>query len=82
MISGITEELIKLAVKYGFSDMPEEWKYGDNTKETKKRYVTHYSPTIFAMALDEYLAENGVTIVLDCLATNPANITIYLLQEE
>lgn len=71
MIGGISEELIQLSIKYGFDDMPEEWRNGGNTKATNRRYATHYSPTIFAMALDEYLSENGVNIILDCLATFP-----------
>ena len=35
------------------------------------RYSTHFSPTIFAMALDEYLESNNVDILLDCLMTFP-----------
>ncbi len=71
MVGGIAEELIQLAVKYGFDDLPDVWKNADNTKETTKRYTTHFSPTIFAMALDEYISESGVNIALDCLATFP-----------
>jgi hypothetical protein len=71
MIGGIAEELIQLSVKYGFDNLPDVWKNGENTEQTNKRYATHFSPTIFAMALDGYLSENGVDIILDCLATFP-----------
>lgn len=71
MIGSIAEELIRLAIKFGFDNLPEEWKDGKNSGDAGRRYATHFSPTIFAMALDEYLAENNVHIVLDCLATFP-----------
>jgi hypothetical protein len=71
MIGGIAEELIQLSVKYGFDNLPEEWRDGANRGETTKRYATHYSPTIFAMALDERVIESGIHIILDCLAVLP-----------
>ena len=73
LISGIPEELIKLAVKYGFENMATEWggKGVNPLKEGIPRYVTRYSPYAFALGLIEYLEENNVDLVLDCLATNP-----------
>ncbi len=70
MIGGIAEELIKLSVKYSFQDLPSKW---GGTSEIRKdgRYSTHFSPTIFAMALDEFLKSNNVDILLDCLMTFP-----------
>ncbi|NLK68400.1 MAG: FAD-dependent oxidoreductase [Clostridiaceae bacterium] len=71
MISGIAEELIQLSAKYGFDNLPDVWKDGNNTTQTNKKYATYFSPTIFAMALDQYLIENNVEIILDCMATFP-----------
>lgn len=71
MISGIAEELIKLSVKYGFDTLPDAWKDGENYEKVPIRYATFYSPTIFSMALDEFLMENGVDMILDCMAVFP-----------
>lgn len=71
MIGGIAEELIRLSIKYAFDNLPQEWETGENNQETSKRYATFFSPTVFAMAIDEYLKEAGVEIILDCLATFP-----------
>ncbi len=71
MISGIAEELIQLSVKYGFDTLPEGWRDGVNADKKPGRYATFFSPTVFAMALDAYLEENGVDMVLDCMAVFP-----------
>ena len=68
MISGICEELIQLAVKYCFDTLPVEWG-GKNT--VKHRYASHFSPTVFSLALDEYVIENGVKLRFDTYATYP-----------
>ena len=70
MVGGIAEELIKLSVKYSFQDLPQKWG-GNDANRADGRYSTHFSPTIFAMALDEYLKSNNVDILLDCLMTFP-----------
>ena len=72
MIRGIAEELIRLSVKYSFEDMPAEWG-GDGRfpRPNFHRYATHYSPYIFALALINYLEENGVALRFDTLATYP-----------
>ncbi|MBQ7644159.1 MAG: FAD-dependent oxidoreductase [Spirochaetales bacterium] len=70
MVGGIAEELIRLSVKYGFQDLPKKWGGKDSSREDG-RYSTHFSPTLFAMALDEFLRSNNVDILLDCLMTFP-----------
>ncbi len=71
LISGIPEELIKLCVKYGFENMPKKWGGEGVCPLDDKRYVTRYSPYVFALGLIEYLEENKVDIILDTLATYP-----------
>ncbi|MBQ8804021.1 MAG: FAD-dependent oxidoreductase [Tyzzerella sp.] len=71
MIHGIAEELIKLSVKYGFENLPEKWGGTGKNPSHHDRYATHFSPNIFALALIEYLEENGVSLRLDTLATYP-----------
>lgn len=71
MVGGIAEELIKLSMRYGFDDLPDAWINGENAEKKQGRYATHFSPTLFAIALDEYVASNQVELVLDCMATFP-----------
>lgn len=71
MISGIAEELLRLSIRYGFDDLPDIWEDGNNANKKPGRYATHYSPTIFSMALDTYLEENGVSVIFDCMAVFP-----------
>ena len=70
MVGGIAEELIRLSVRYCFQDLPQSWG-GTDTLRADGRFSTHFSPTIFAMAIDEYLRSNDVDILLDCLMTFP-----------
>lgn len=70
LIFGIGEELIRLAVQDAFDNLDPAWE--QKTGETpKRRYATLFSPTIFAMVLDEYLRENNVSVMLDSHAVYP-----------
>lgn len=69
MIGGISEELIRLSIKYGFDNMNDSWKNKEDKKEG--RFTTFFSPTIFSLALDEYTTSQGVKLLFDCLAVHP-----------
>lgn len=71
MIYGIAEELIKLSIKYGFENLPAKWGGQGVNPIHYDRYATRFSPGIFALALIEYLEENGVALRFDTLATYP-----------
>ena len=71
MVYGIGEELIRLSIKYGFDDLPEEWGGTSGFINGQGRFATNYSPTIFALAMQNYCKENGVTIRYDSLVTYP-----------
>ena len=68
MLFGICEELIQLAVKYCFDTLPVRWG-GNNTEQV--RYATRFSPTVFSLALDEFVTEAGVKLRFDTYATYP-----------
>lgn len=70
MVFGIAEELIKLSIKYSFDNLPEKWG-GSGCDKIRTRYATFYSPTVFTLALDEFVLENGVDIRFDTYATYP-----------
>lgn len=71
MIYGISEELIKLSIKYGFENLPEKWGGRGVNPIHYDRYATRFSPGIFALALIEYMEENEVALRFDTLATYP-----------
>lgn len=71
VIFGIAEELIRLAVRYGFDTLPAQWGGDKRNRSKNARYDTCYSPCLFAMALDEYLIENHVNILFDAYVTCP-----------
>ena len=69
---GIAEELLRLAISRGPQDLHPQWAQpGAQIDPDGRRYVTHFSPALFSMALDEWLADAGVDIRLDILACRP-----------
>lgn len=71
IIRGIAEEMIQLAVKYGFDNLPPKWGGHCEKREQNQRYSTFYSPTVFSVVLEHYALEEGVHLRLDTLATYP-----------
>jgi len=71
MIGGIAEELLRLAIRFGPDSLPGEWRDGEPKSPPGRRYSTHFSPTMFAMALDQAVAQCGAKILLDTLVTCP-----------
>ena len=68
VIGGISEELLQDSIKYGYDNLPEDWKTNtDENKNTKKRYMTHFSPPEFILAMEEKLIAEGVDILYDTL---------------
>ncbi len=69
LVCGIAEELIKLSYKYSFDNLSDDWK--NKNASPKGRYETFYSPTVFSLALEEYVLSNNVNLLFDTLATCP-----------
>ncbi len=69
LVCGIAEELIKLSYKYSFDNLSDDWK--NKNASPKGRYETFYSPTVFSLALEEYVLSNNVNLLFDTLATYP-----------
>ena len=61
VIGGIAEELLRLSVKYSYTDDIDHW------KENSKRYETRFNGPIYALALEELLLKEGVDILYDSL---------------
>ena len=71
MIFGIAEELIRLACKCGFNNLPSCWGGEGKNKHSNNRFSSYYSPTVFSLALDRLVRENGITLRADSLAVTP-----------
>lgn len=72
LISGVSEEILRRTVRYCMHRLPECWqKEGVWEQETADRYVTHFSPTVMSLVLQEMLLEAGVDIRYDALVTYP-----------
>lgn len=60
---GLAEELLKASIKYGPGNIPKDW----SNPNTRSRYGVKFSPSAFALALDEVLLDAGVDLWLDTL---------------
>ena len=75
LMYGLPEELLRLSIRYGPDTLPDIWKdrsvpvdmslVSSNKQDPAGgRYATYFSPTMFQLALDELLLEEGVRIRL------------------
>lgn len=71
IVKGIAEEMLRMSIKLGWDTLPDEWKDGEPSEETKVRYVTFYSPEIYALQLTKWLKDEGVHFFFDCIASEP-----------
>ena len=71
IIYGMVDELLELSIKYGYDSIPKEWRDGEPGQgKTNVRYVTRYSPYIFALAMTDLLVREGINIFFDCIVAN------------
>ena len=72
LISGISEEILRRTIRYCMHRLPSCWQEeGVWEQETTDRFVTHFSPTVMSLVLQDMLLEAGVTVRYDALATYP-----------
>lgn len=71
VVFGIAEELIKLSVRDCFDSLPLRFGGTEKSAPRRERYSTRYSPTVFSLALDEYVTDAGVKILFDTYGTYP-----------
>lgn len=71
IMNGMAYELLRLCIQYGFHDLPEGWMPPAKTSGSGKRLCTNFSHSLFAMALDEWLLDSGVKLLLDTCVTRP-----------
>lgn len=72
LISGVSEEILRRTIRYCMHRLPAAWQKEDVwEQETADRCVTHFSPTVMSLVLQEMLLEAGVDIRYDALVTYP-----------
>lgn len=71
IIKGIAEELLLLSIRYGSDDLSEDWRNEKQSTSKSRRYASHFSPTIFALALNDLMTKEGIDVRLDMLASYP-----------
>lgn len=71
IIRGMAEEMLRLAVRYGYDTIPESWRKGEPEKGELQRYTTRFSAPIFTLALTEFVTGSGADILFDTVITAP-----------
>ena len=71
IVKGMADEFLQLCIRYGYDDMPAEWKNGEPGQgNTTRRLVTHFSAPIFALVLRELMDDHGVDVLFDTVVTD------------
>ena len=71
IIFGRCEKWVRDSVKYGYDTIPKAWRDGEPKEPTDVRYLTWFSPYIFATQLTEEVVASGVDLLFDCAAIEP-----------
>ncbi len=72
LISGVSEEILRRTIRYCMHRLSPAWQTeGVWEQDTADRFVTHFSPTVMSLVLQEMLLEAGVDIRYDALVTYP-----------
>lgn len=71
MVFGIAEELIRLACRCGFNNLPQKWGGEGKYKHRDGRYSSYFSPTVFSLMLERFVRKNDVMLRFDSLAVAP-----------
>jgi len=71
LMYGMASELFQLAIAHGPDTLDDAWRSDPDHADTQKRYETFFSPTIFTLALDDWLLSSGVKLLLDTLVVRP-----------
>ncbi len=71
IIFGLAEEFLRYSIQYGWCRMPDEWRNGEPKQPTEVRYIASFSPNIFAVALTEFFAAEGIELLFDVTVSTP-----------
>ena len=65
IMNGMTYELLQLCMRYGFHTLDDCWKDGAVKADTKERVCTFFSHSLMTLALDTFVLDAGVNVLLD-----------------
>ena len=72
LISGIAEELLRRTIKHCMHRLSPKWQTeGVWEQDTEDRFVTHFSPTVMSLVMQEMVLESGADLRYDALVTYP-----------
>ncbi len=72
IVKGMSEEMLNLAIKYGYDSVPDEWQnQNEPGEQAKTRYVTKFSVNIYILQLTKWLKDEKVDILFDTVVTQP-----------
>lgn len=71
IMNAMAYELLRLCTRYGYHTLDEQWMTPGVRADTRKRMCTHFSHTMFEMALDGWLLDSGAELLLDTVVTAP-----------
>lgn len=72
MIYGMASELMQLCRRYGADNLAKEWEGDpDRAENPSGRYKAYFSPTVFTLALERFLIEEGVELLYDTMIVRP-----------
>ena len=69
IITGMAEEFLHLATRYGYDTIPEQWRADCPAEQITTRYTTKFSAPIFMLQLTELMKDSGVTVMFDSIVT-------------
>lgn len=66
VMGGLSEELLKLSIRDGFSDVPEGWRRGGTREQRiKQRYRVNFNPSSYMLELERVVLQAGITLMYD-----------------
>jgi len=70
LVFGLGEELLKLSIEHGAeANYPRAWLEGGSHRErVRRRYLTQFNPSLFALRVERLLKDLGVNILFGTLA--------------
>lgn len=71
LMYGMADELMQLAIRYGSDTLSEEWRGNPDAVKSNKRFSTHFSHSMFSLALDKLVKDHGIDILFDTCAVKP-----------
>lgn len=69
IVGGIPKELFDLCVRCGIHSLDAKWLTSPDSNDCTQRCSTHFSASMFEMALEQWLLENHVQLLFDTVVT-------------